>query len=120
VAEFSVTKEYREDLGEQDSEGYYDYAYRYWAIRFDFGDRSYGARIYRDSQDEADITGPLRTANEQSQRDLEAMARYLVEVEGVKTVLTLSDPSGKRPPNLTGGFQPIDLSFLGRRVASPR
>src|SRR5256885_933685 len=29
VADPIVTKEYREDLGEQDDQGYYDYAYRY-------------------------------------------------------------------------------------------
>jgi len=115
VSDFEVTKEYREDLGEKDAEGYYDYAYRYWVISFDFGDRTYAGRIYTDRRDEASITGPFRTAEKRSQRDLEAMARYLVEVEGVRQVLTLTDPSGKLPMNRKGGYRPVDLGFLGSR-----
>jgi hypothetical protein len=38
---FVVSKEYLEDLGERDDDGYYDYAYSYWAYSFDFGDREY-------------------------------------------------------------------------------
>jgi hypothetical protein len=114
VADFKVTKEYCEDLGEKDADGYYDYEYRYWDITFDFGDRSYFARIYTDRTDEASVSGPLRTADEKSRGDLEAMARYLVEVEAVKRVLTLSDPSGKLPTNRKGGYRPVDLGFLGR------
>ncbi len=30
-----VRKEYHEDLGTKDEEGYYDFAYRYWIYWFD-------------------------------------------------------------------------------------
>ena len=112
MADFEVTKEYREDLGEQDAEEYYDYEYRYWDITFDFGDRQYTGRIYADTPDKASIRGPLRTANERSLRDVEAMARHLVQVEGVSKVLTIEDPSGKLPMNPSGGYRPVDLGFL--------
>jgi hypothetical protein len=115
VSDFEVTKEYREDLGEQDAEGYYDFEYRYWVISFDFRDRTYKARIYTDRPREASIHGPLRTNDEKSQRDLEAMARYLVEVEGVRKVLTTEDPSGKLPMNRKGSYRPVNLGFLGWR-----
>ena len=45
-----VTKEYREDLGEQDAEGYYDYAYRYWDYEFDVGDRTHRVGVYAGGQ----------------------------------------------------------------------
>jgi hypothetical protein len=112
VADFEVTKEYREDLGEQDAEGNYDYEYRYWDITFDFSDRKYTGRVYTDTPDEASIRGPLRTADEKSGRDLEAMVRYLAEIEGVNKVVTIEDPSGKLPMNRTGGYRPVDLGFL--------
>jgi hypothetical protein len=112
VAEFEVTKEYREDLGERDVKGYYDYEYRFWDITFDFGDRNYTGRIYTDTPDKASIRGPLRTADEKSLRDVEAMARHLVQVEGVSTVVTIEDPSGKLPLNRSGGYRPVDLGFL--------
>jgi hypothetical protein len=112
MADFEVAKEYREDLGETDADGHHDYEYRYWHITFDFGDRSYFARIYTDTSDEASVTGPLRTADETSRRDLEAMARYLVQVEGVQRVVTDTDPSGKLPMNRKGAYRPVDLGFL--------
>jgi len=35
VANLHVSKEYREDLGEQDDEGYCDFEYRYWWYAFE-------------------------------------------------------------------------------------
>ena len=49
MAEPLVSKEYREDLGTKDADGFYDYAYCYWEYTFDFGGRRYRARIYTDS-----------------------------------------------------------------------
>jgi hypothetical protein len=92
---FTVRKEYI-DEGEQDEVGFH---VRYHAITFDFAGRVYGARIWVDSPEEADITGPLRHHEEESQLHLRAMARYLRENEGVRKVLTVG-PSG--------GFQPIE------------
>ena len=50
-----VTKEYREDLGIRNEDGYYEYAYRYWVYWFDLDGRRYRARVYTDSPDEADV-----------------------------------------------------------------
>jgi hypothetical protein len=48
VAEPTVAKEYKEELGERDAGGFYDYAYRWWEYRFDFGTVCYRARVYDD------------------------------------------------------------------------
>jgi len=54
--EFTVTKEYFEDLiGDPDAQGRYDQEYRYWDYRFIFGDRSYRARIYTDEPGRASV-----------------------------------------------------------------
>src|SRR3954468_9354682 len=55
MTEPDVTKEYREDLGERDADGFYDYAYRYWVYWFDFDGRRYRARIYTDDQTDASV-----------------------------------------------------------------
>ena len=55
MTEPDVTKEYREDLGERDADGLYDYAYRYWVYWFDFDGRRYRARIYTDDETDASV-----------------------------------------------------------------
>ncbi len=94
---FSVRKEYCEELGEQDEEGCYDYAYRYFAYELDLGDRRYWARVYTDTPEEASVGGPLRKAEARSRDDLEAIARYLKAHEGV-TVVKSQGPSGAYEP----------------------
>jgi hypothetical protein len=98
VAEPVVTKEYFEDLGEQDDEGYYDYAYRYWVYSFDLDGRHYRARIYTDTPDEADVMGTDGTRHPEHEDDLRVISAYLRSEVGVRTVLTLGG---------SGGFEPM-------------
>ena len=92
-----VTREYREDLGEQDADGFYDYAYRYWNYWFDFGDRHYRARIYVDSQDEANVMQVDGPKDERYADDLQTIAAHLRGTAGVRTILTLSPLGGFEP-----------------------
>lgn len=98
VAEPVVTKEYREDLGERDADGFYDYAYRYWVYWFDFDGRRYRARIYTDDQTDASVMhiGSGRAATYDD--DLRAIAAYLRNEAQIRTVSTLSP---------AGGFEPV-------------
>lgn len=93
---FVVSKEYLEDLGERDDDGYYDYAYCYWAYSSDFGDREYWARVYTDTPKEAGVGGPLGRVGPGSRADVEEIARYLRANEGVEVVKILG-PSGYQP-----------------------
>jgi hypothetical protein len=98
VAEPVVTKEYREDLGERDADGFCDYAYRYWVYWFDFDGRRYRARIYTDDQTDASVMhiGSGRPATYDD--DLRAIAAYLRNEAEIRTVSTLSP---------AGGFEPV-------------
>jgi len=98
MTEPDVTKEYREDLGERDADGFYDYAYRYWVYWFDFDGRRYRARIYTDDETDASVMniGSGRAAAYDD--DLRAIAAYLREEAGIRTVSTLSP---------MGGFEPV-------------
>jgi hypothetical protein len=93
-----VTKEYREDLGERNAEGSYDYEYRYWIYWFDFDGRRYRARIHTDDPSNASVMeiGSGRTAA--CGEDLRVIASYLRDDAGIRTVSTLSS---------TGGFEPV-------------
>ena len=59
-------------------------------ITLDFGDRTYRARIYTDTPEEASIfedrNGVIRRDDERSQLDLVAIADHLIANEGVKHV----------------------------------
>ena len=85
--EFAVTKEYREDLGEQDEDGFYDYAYYYWDYTFVIDGHTYLARIYTDTPEKASIR--KRTPPPEYERDLLAISDYLRREAGVTTILTL-------------------------------
>ena len=97
MAEPVVTKQYFEDLGEQDDEGLYDYAYRYWAYWFDLDGRHYRARIYTDTPDEADVMGLDGTRHSQHDDDLQTIGAYLRREAGVRTILTLGAGGGFEP-----------------------
>jgi hypothetical protein len=93
-----VTKEYREDLGTKDADGFYEYEYRYWVYWFDLDGRRYRARIYTDTADDADVMeldGGRRTDFED---DVRTIGEYLRQEAGVRTISTLG-PSG--------GFEPL-------------
>ena len=92
-----VTKEYCEDLGERDDEGYYDYAYRYWVYSFSLDGRNYRARIYTDTPGEADVMGTDETRHRQYEEDLRVIGTYLRGEAGIRTILTLG---------ASGGFEP--------------
>ena len=59
-------------------------------ITVNFADRTYWARIYTDTPNEASIyedrNGVIRRDDERSRRDLMAIAEYLIANEGVKHV----------------------------------
>lgn len=97
MAELAVTKEYFEDLGERDDEGYYDFAYRYWVYSFDLDGRHYRARIYTDTPDEADVMGTDGTRHPEQEDDLRVIRAYLRDEVGVRTMLTLGRSGGFEP-----------------------
>ena len=92
-----MTKEYCEDLGERDSEGYYDYAYCYWVYWFDLDGRNYRARIYTDTPEEADVMEMDATRHSQWADDLRVIGEYLRGDAGVRTILTLGSSGGFEP-----------------------
>jgi hypothetical protein len=98
VVEPVVTKEYCEDLGTKDRDGYYDYAYRYWVYWFDVDGRKYRARVYTDSPEEADVMDIDGSRPRQYDDDLRTIAEYMRREAGVKTILALG---------ASGGFEPI-------------
>jgi hypothetical protein len=95
-----VKREYYEDLGTKDDEGYYDYAYRYWIYWFDIDGRNYRARVYVDSQEETDVMDVDGSRPREFDDDLRVIAEYMRREIGVKTVLTLG-PSGGFEPTMT-------------------
>jgi hypothetical protein len=95
-----VKKEYHEDLGTKDEEGYYDFAYRYWIYSFDIGGRSYRARVYTHSQEEADVMDIDGSRPREFEDEVRMIAEYMRRESGVKTVLTLG-PSGGFEPKIT-------------------
>src|SRR4051794_4365539 len=99
VADPIVTKEYREDLGEQDDQGYYDDAFRYWAYFFDLDGRNDTAGIYTDTPEKANVMGAGGTRHPQYEDDLRAIGTYLYREAAVSTILTL-DRSGAFEPTL--------------------
>lgn len=100
-----VKKEYREDLGEQDDEGYYDYEYRYWVYSFDLDGRNYRARIYTDLPKEADVMGLDGTRHPEHEEDLRVIGAYLRDEAGIRTILTLGGRSGGFQPTLSYGWR---------------
>jgi hypothetical protein len=77
----TVTKEYREDR--VDPDGGHGEEYRYWDYTFDFGERSYRARVYTDEPSSAGVFRLDRESawfplGESSERDyLRAIRRHL-------------------------------------------
>jgi len=102
VSDPIVSKEYREDLGERDADGFYDYEYRYWNYWFDFGDRRYRARIYTDSDDEASVMEMDGGRHERYEDDIRTIAAHLRSDPGVRGILTLG-PSGGFETKLSFG-----------------
>lgn len=92
-----VTKEYREDLGTKDADGFCDYAYRNWVYWFDLDGRRYRARIYTDTANDAGLMS-LEGRRPEFEDDLRTIGEYLHQVAGVRTISTLG-PSG--------GFEPV-------------
>jgi hypothetical protein len=93
-----VTKEYCEDLGTKDEEGNYDYEYRYWVYWFDLDGRTYRARVYTHSSEDASVMHMNHPRPPQYDDDLQAIGAYLRQDADVRTVSTLS---------ATGGFEPV-------------
>jgi len=89
VANLHVSKEYREDLGEQDDEGYRDFEYRYWWYAFEVDGRNYVARIYTDTPEEADVMEADGTRHPEYADDLQTIAAYLRREAAVRTLLTI-------------------------------
>jgi hypothetical protein len=99
VGEPKVTKEYKEDVGERDAEGFYDYVYRYWEYIFDFGDRLYRARIYTDEPEAAMVTAlgstEMRWSEAATNPDLRAIADHLkADVDPVEVRMLRPRPRG--------------------------
>jgi hypothetical protein len=100
VPDFQVAKEYREEFGEQDDDGYYDFVYRYFWFDIVVGGRKYSAKIYTD---EPDVVCVMGLKGQPSERELRLMARHFIDAEGVTTVMVIG-PSGE--------FEPVDLEGL--------
>ena len=101
VAEPVVLKEYHEELGEKDADGFYDYAYRYWVYWFDLDGRRYRVRIYIDEPSNASVMEMDAGRAREYEDDLRAIAGYLRREAGIRTVSALSS---------SGGFEPV-ISF---------
>jgi hypothetical protein len=114
-----VKKEYHEDLGEQDDEGYYDYEYRYWVYLFDLEGRNYRARIYTHSPREADIMGLDGTRHPQYEEDLRVMGDYLRDEAGIRTILTLRGRRGGFEPTLVFGWRRLLRPWARNRIPPP-
>jgi hypothetical protein len=100
MAEPLVTKEYREDLGTKDADGFYDYAYCYWEYTFAFGGRRYRARIYADSPEDACVIYLDGGRPAEYDDDLEKIGECLRQ-DGIRTISAVGP---------TGGFEPV-ISF---------
>lgn len=98
MADLIVSKEYREDLGEQDEDGYYDFEYRYWWYTMEIDGRNYVARIYTDEPAEADVMEVDGTRHPEYQDDLQRIAAYLRRDAGVATILTIGPGGSFEPP----------------------
>jgi hypothetical protein len=55
MRDFTVTKEYFEDIIDVPSEQGHGEEYRYWDYTFDFGNRAYRARVYTDEPERASV-----------------------------------------------------------------
>ena len=97
VAELVVTKEYREDLGTKDADGYYDYEYRYSDYSFDLDGRKYRARIYADTPEEANVMHVEDARPAEFEDDLVTIGEYMRQEAGVTVICILGG---------TGAFEP--------------
>jgi hypothetical protein len=60
--------------------------YEYWVYTFEIEGRDYSVRRYCDTPHEAHILSTVRNADEQALGDAAAIARFLLEEEGVRRV----------------------------------
>jgi len=74
---------------------------RYWRYAFEVDGRSYGARVWDDTPDEADVLEGARTRLPEYEDDLRAIGEYLHREAGVRTILTLGGRVGGFQPTLT-------------------
>jgi hypothetical protein len=96
-----VSKEYFEDLGTRDQDGYYDYAYRYWVYEFDLDGRRYGAKVYTDEPEAAYVMDLDSSRPRQYDADLRVIAEYMRDDANVTTIMGLGGPSGGFTPVMT-------------------
>lgn len=81
MPELIVTKEYREDI--VDNDGNFDEEYRYWDYSFDLDGRNYRARIYTDRPREANVFGLDGTRHPEHEEDLRIIGTYLRDEAGI-------------------------------------
>jgi hypothetical protein len=74
---------------------------RYWAYAFEIDGRNYGARIWDDTPDEADVLDADGTRHAEYDDDLRAIGEYLNRKAHVRTILTLGGRVGGFRPTLT-------------------
>ncbi|HYZ79082.1 MAG TPA: hypothetical protein VE596_17080 [Gaiellaceae bacterium] len=123
-----VTKEYKEDHGERDAEGFYDYAYTYWEYIFDFDDRRYRARIHTDAPEKAFLNGLGGTNTRWSEAPtdpyIRAIADYLETDVGRVEVHILSPSGGYDPVLLLPEPYPLEakehLALIDRKLEEMR
>jgi hypothetical protein len=89
-----VTKEYFEDLGTKDRDGFYDYAYRYWDYVFDLGGRKYCARIYTDEPEATYVMDLDSSRPREYDDDLRVIGEYMRGEANVATILALGSSGG--------------------------
>ena len=95
VARLHVTKTYvyEKATPENPMEG----DVRYWGYAFEIDGRNYGARIWDDTPDEADVLDEDGTRHAEYDDDLRAIGEYLNREAHVRTILTLGGgASGRR------------------------
>ncbi|ABG58425.1 hypothetical protein [Cytophaga hutchinsonii] len=88
------TKEYQEDVGTKDEQGWYDYAYRYYIYWFTFPNRQkIKVRRYTDTPDHCSIFLPeedlaIKKALDKSpsKNYIFGVVNFLLKKEGAKTI----------------------------------
>jgi hypothetical protein len=104
------SKTYHEDVGEKDSDGYYDYAYCYHIYLFSLPDRrTLRVRRYTDTPDQCslfmDLKELTRMQDTETLDHVHAIINFLMAKEGVKKVDYFS-----------GGYKSIDLTKVQQNL----
>ena len=68
--------------------------YEYWLYEFRIDSRSYTARRFTDEPQSATIVSTIRDADAEAVADAARIARYLIDVEGVKEVFRYEGKTG--------------------------